>query len=84
MNAFISYILNLFKRNFSYLESPKWIKEPKDTYVIAGANVSLTCEASGFPIPEVSWKKKSFGNSHILYEDIYIDVLLKFHENTYH
>ncbi|XP_054723241.1 hemicentin-1-like [Uloborus diversus] len=50
-------------------EPPKWLKEPKDLQLIAGVNVSLECEASGFPIPAVTWKKSSEDGKHA-YEEV--------------
>ncbi|RWS19746.1 Down syndrome cell adhesion molecule-like protein 1-like protein [Leptotrombidium deliense] len=35
--------------------SLKWIKEPKDTKVTIGEDLSLFCEADGFPIPKITW-----------------------------
>ncbi|KAG8173633.1 hypothetical protein JTE90_000474, partial [Oedothorax gibbosus] len=40
-------------------EFPKWIKEPKDTYVSAGDNITMECSASGFPPPDVTWMTNS-------------------------
>ncbi|XP_054719282.1 hemicentin-1-like [Uloborus diversus] len=49
-------------------DPPKWLKEPKDTYLLAGANLTLDCEASGFPVPIVTWKKGS--NDKDIYEEV--------------
>ncbi|GBM46999.1 Titin [Araneus ventricosus] len=40
-------------------EPPKWIKQPKDTSLNSGENVSLECSATGHPLPNVTWKKTS-------------------------
>jgi hypothetical protein len=36
---------------------PEWVIEPKDTSVIAGHTVALHCQADGFPLPTVIWRK---------------------------
>ncbi|GIY98287.1 hemicentin-2 [Caerostris extrusa] len=42
-------------------EAPKWVKQPKDTVLNSGANVTLECVANGHPLPNVTWKKSSGG-----------------------
>ncbi|GFX19862.1 down syndrome cell adhesion molecule homolog [Trichonephila clavipes] len=42
-------------------EPPKWMKQPKDTPLTSGANISLECSATGHPLPNVTWKKTSGG-----------------------
>jgi hypothetical protein len=36
---------------------PDWVIEPKDTSVVAGQAVALHCQADGFPMPTVIWRK---------------------------
>ena len=36
---------------------PEWVIEPKDTSVVAGHSVALHCQADGFPLPTVIWRK---------------------------
>ncbi|PNF21232.1 hypothetical protein B7P43_G04189 [Cryptotermes secundus] len=36
---------------------PEWVIEPKDTSVVAGQTVALHCQADGFPLPTVIWRK---------------------------
>jgi hypothetical protein len=36
---------------------PEWVIEPKDTSVVAGHTVALHCQADGFPLPTVIWRK---------------------------
>lgn len=36
---------------------PEWVIEPKDTSVVAGQAVALHCQADGFPLPTVTWRK---------------------------
>ncbi|PRD27171.1 UNVERIFIED_CONTAM: Hemicentin-1 [Trichonephila clavipes] len=43
-------------------EPPKWMKQPKDTPLTSGANISLECSATGHPLPNVTWKKTSGGS----------------------
>ncbi|GFY63247.1 titin [Trichonephila inaurata madagascariensis] len=42
-------------------EAPQWIKQPKDTTLNSGDNVSLECIATGYPLPNVTWKKTNGG-----------------------
>ena len=36
--------------------APVIVSPPKDSYGPLGANLTLDCEARGFPAPEISWK----------------------------
>lgn len=36
---------------------PKWILQPKDSSVQAGEDISLHCQADGYPTPVVTWRK---------------------------
>ncbi|XP_031619714.1 Down syndrome cell adhesion molecule-like protein Dscam2 isoform X2 [Contarinia nasturtii] len=36
---------------------PKWILQPKDSSVQAGEDISLHCQADGWPHPTVTWRK---------------------------
>lgn len=36
---------------------PKWILQPKDSNVQAGEDISLHCQADGYPTPVVTWRK---------------------------
>lgn len=36
-----------------------WIKQPKDTTLNSGDNVSLECSATGHPLPNITWKKST-------------------------
>lgn len=38
---------------------PKWILQPKDSSVQAGEDISLHCQADGYPTPVVTWSKYS-------------------------
>lgn len=35
---------------------PKWILQPKDSSVQAGEDISLHCQAEGYPKPIVTWR----------------------------
>lgn len=39
---------------------PKWILQPKDSSVQAGEDLSLHCQADGWPMPIVGWREYSF------------------------
>lgn len=34
---------------------PKWILQPQDSQVQAGEDISLHCQANGWPKPVVTW-----------------------------
>lgn len=36
---------------------PKWMIEPRDTSVQASQDVTLNCQADGYPVPTIMWKK---------------------------
>ena len=36
---------------------PEWVIEPKDSSAVAGHTVALHCQADGFPLPTVIWRK---------------------------
>lgn len=36
---------------------PKWILQPKDSSVQAGEDISLHCQADGYPTPIITWRK---------------------------
>jgi hypothetical protein len=42
---------------FYFSVPPEWVIEPKDTSVVAGHTVALHCQADGFPLPTVIWRK---------------------------
>ena len=43
--------------SFYFSVPPEWVIEPKDTSVVAGHTVALHCQADGFPLPTVIWRK---------------------------
>lgn len=47
------------------LVPPKWTVEPEDTNVVMGYPCMLHCQADGYPMPAVVWKK-SFGMLYLL------------------
>ncbi|CAG7733862.1 unnamed protein product [Allacma fusca] len=51
---------------------PKWLIEPKDQlHVLSGDTLRTPCQATGFPVPTISWKKQ-MGNRAGNYHDISI------------
>ncbi|KAG8187812.1 hypothetical protein JTE90_001187 [Oedothorax gibbosus] len=38
-------------------DPPKWTKQPKDTSLNSGMDIELECAATGYPLPNVTWKK---------------------------
>ena len=51
---------------------PEWVIEPKDTSVVAGHTVALHCQADGFPLPTVIWRK---GHGNYYYTTIILQSL---------
>lgn len=47
---------------------PKWFVEPKDSSVQAGQDISLHCQADGYPKPQITWKK-AIGSAPGEYKD---------------
>ncbi|XP_012543882.3 cell adhesion molecule Dscam2 isoform X1 [Bombyx mori] len=43
--------------------SPKWVLEPKDEAVLAGESLSIHCQTTGSPTPQVTWLKQRGGTS---------------------
>ena len=48
-NAYVSQVI--------VKQTPQWIIEPRDISVKTAAYVKLECNASGSPVPEISWFK---------------------------
>lgn len=36
---------------------PKWVLEPMDVSVQSGSDVQLDCQAGGYPVPTITWKR---------------------------
>lgn len=36
---------------------PRWTVEPVDSNVAAGQDVTLHCQADGYPTPQINWRK---------------------------
>lgn len=36
---------------------PHWVVEPKDISVSAGKDLMLHCQAEGYPVPTIVWKR---------------------------
>jgi len=45
---------------------PRWTVEPTDANVASGQDVTLHCQADGYPFPSVTWRKAVGTLSHIL------------------
>lgn len=43
--------------SYLFLATPQWRTEPKDVSVSAGHSLRVECSATGFPTPNVSWRK---------------------------
>ncbi|XP_050667938.1 cell adhesion molecule Dscam2-like [Leptidea sinapis] len=38
--------------------APKWLMEPSNSSLLLGRHGSISCSASGYPVPQVHWMKK--------------------------
>lgn len=45
---------------------PKWVLQPTDSSVQSGEDLSLHCQADGWPKPIVGWQKSVKGNKSSL------------------
>ncbi|XP_071455064.1 cell adhesion molecule Dscam1, partial [Hetaerina americana] len=59
---------------------PRWTVEPADTNVASGQDVILDCQANGYPIPTVNWRK-AIGNQPGEYKDFLFEPNVKFYRN---
>ena len=41
---------------FMLQEAPTIVSPPEDSYGALGANLTLACEARGFPAPTITWQ----------------------------
>ncbi|CAL4147451.1 unnamed protein product, partial [Meganyctiphanes norvegica] len=56
---------------------PRWVLEPEDASAISGTSILMPCQADGFPIPSVVWKKEgaSVGSYHDFVSSVGIQQL---------
>ncbi|GIY04339.1 hypothetical protein CEXT_365641 [Caerostris extrusa] len=47
-------------------EPSRWVNNIQDQDLKAGDNITILCKADGLPLPKVTWKKKSDGESEIV------------------
>lgn len=59
---------------------PKWILEPKDSSAQAGQDVMLHCQAEGYPMPVITWKK-AVGSAPGEYKDFLYEPNVLLHKN---
>jgi len=59
---------------------PRWVIEPTDTSVASGQDVVLNCQADGYPVPNVTWRKAD-GNNPGEYKDFLFEPNVKFYKN---
>lgn len=43
---------------------PKWVLQPSDSSVQSGEDLSLHCQADGYPKPSHTWQRSVKGNSN--------------------
>lgn len=56
----VNFVYRRIHLNFNYFSaSPKWILQPSDVIKSIGSSVTAQCSASGSPLPQVTWFKKS-------------------------
>lgn len=59
---------------------PKWILEPKDSSAQAGQDLMLSCQAEGYPTPQITWKK-AIGTTPGEYKDFLYEPNVSLHKN---
>ncbi|KAH9632596.1 hypothetical protein HF086_001839 [Spodoptera exigua] len=59
---------------------PRWRLEPNDVAVAAGQDVTLQCQADGYPKPTITWKK-AVGNTPGEYKDFMFEGSSRVLEN---
>ncbi|XP_063830982.1 cell adhesion molecule Dscam2 [Ostrinia nubilalis] len=59
---------------------PRWRLEPNDVAVAAGQDVTLQCQADGYPKPSITWKK-AVGNTPGEYKDFMFEGSSRVLEN---
>ncbi|XP_071527560.1 cell adhesion molecule Dscam2-like isoform X6 [Panulirus ornatus] len=53
---------------------PRWVVEPQDVSVIRGEDAVLTCQATGFPVPTVTWRRTPPGPGKSVYGSVGLGV----------
>lgn len=41
-----------------FIVPPQWVIEPRDSNVTQGKTAILDCQADGFPLPNITWKRR--------------------------
>ncbi|XP_065344124.1 cell adhesion molecule Dscam1 isoform X3 [Cloeon dipterum] len=59
---------------------PRWVIEPSDASVASGHDVVLHCQADGYPVPNVTWRRAD-GNAPGEYKDFLFEPNAKLHKN---
>ncbi|KAL1110142.1 hypothetical protein AAG570_008219 [Ranatra chinensis] len=59
---------------------PRWISEPVDTSIALGFDVTLHCQADGYPQPTIIWRK-SVGDHPREYKDFLYEPNINFYRN---
>ncbi|XP_059483764.1 cell adhesion molecule Dscam2 [Neocloeon triangulifer] len=59
---------------------PRWVIEPSDSSVASGNDVVLNCQADGYPVPNVTWRKAD-GTNPGEYKDFLFEPNVKFYKN---
>ncbi|XP_023225152.1 Down syndrome cell adhesion molecule-like protein Dscam2 [Centruroides sculpturatus] len=79
--------MDKFTANLDVRAPARWIKEPEDKHVTVGSSVALECEATGLPLPTVSWRKIDGGlfqeDSKIGKNDLSIENIKAIDEGKY-
>jgi hypothetical protein len=50
----------------SVVVPPRWTVEPTDASVASGQDVTLHCQADGYPVPSITWRKAVGTSSHVI------------------
>ncbi|XP_072160841.1 cell adhesion molecule Dscam1 [Bemisia tabaci] len=65
---------------FSVSSSPRWTVEPMDSSAASGQDTTLNCQASGYPVPSIIWRK-AIGNHPGEYKDFLYEPNVNFYRN---
>ncbi|GFG29264.1 hypothetical protein Cfor_07941 [Coptotermes formosanus] len=59
---------------------PRWTVEPTDANAASGQDVTLHCQADGYPVPSVTWRK-AVGSQPAEYKDVHYEPNVRFYNN---
>lgn len=67
----------------SVVVPPHWTVEPTDANIASGQDVTLHCQADGYPVPSVTWRKAVGTSSHVILYHIFLIIQMHVQLNRY-